>query len=358
MDFNVTLLPGDGVGPEIIDSASAILAAVQSKYGHNFHLRTMKIGGAAIDSTGVPLPKETLEACKSSDAVLLGAVGGPKWEGQSAHLRPERGLLSLRQSMGLFANLRPVALYDELISTSPFKPEIVKKGFNIMMVRELTGGIFFGERGYRDGTFGQEAYDTEVYSIYEVERIAKIAFELAMTRSKKVTSVDKATVLDSSRLWRATVERVAKSYPEVTLEHMLVDNCAMQLIKEPSQFDVILTTNLFGNILSNEASMLTGSIGLLPSSSLGAGNIGLYEPIHGAAPDIAGNDEVNPIATILAAAMMLSTSLKLVKEAHAVENAVRKVLAKGLRTKDISGGKKYVSCSRITEEIALAILNM
>lgn len=358
MNFNITLLPGDGVGPEIIDSAAAILGTIQNKYGHDFHLRTMKIGGAAIDSTGVPLPKETLEACKNSDAVLLGAVGGPKWEGLSAHLRPERGLLSLRQSMSLFANLRPVALYDELISSSPLRPDIAKKGVNIMMVRELTGGIYFGERGYRDGAFGQEAYDTEVYSIYEVERIAKIAFELAMTRNKKVTSVDKANVLDSSRLWRATVERIAKGYPEVRLEHMLVENCAMQLIKEPSEFDVILTSNIFGNILSNEASMLTGSIGLLPSSSLGAGNIGLYEPIHGAAPDIAGKDEVNPIATILATAMMLSTSLKLVKEALAIETAVHKVLSKGLRTKDIANGKKYVSCSRMTEEIALAILNM
>ncbi len=357
MDFHITLLPGDGVGPEIIDAATTVLTAVEKKFGHNFHMQSRDIGGVAIDTTGVPLPKETLDACKQSDAVLLGAVGGPKWDGLKAHLRPERGLLSLRSGLGLFANLRPIALHEELISSSPLRQDIAKRGVNIMIVRELTGGIYFGERGYRDGAFGQEAYDTEVYSINEVERIAKIAFEIAMGRNKKVTSVDKANVLETSRLWRATVERVAKGYPEVELENMLVDNCAMQLIKEPSRFDVILTNNMFGDILSDEASMLTGSIGLLPSSSLGAGNMGLYEPIHGSAPDIAGNDEANPIATVLASAMMLSTSLKLVNEAFAVECAVHKVLAKGLRTKDIAGGKKHVSCSRMAEEIALAVLN-
>lgn len=357
MNFNVVLLPGDGVGPEIIDAAVAVLNAVESRFGHNFHMRALPVGGSAIDSTGVPLPKDTLEACKAANAVLLGAVGGPKWESVSAHLRPEKGLLALRSGMGLFANLRPVSLYSELVNASPLKSEIAKKGVDIMIVRELIGGIYFGERGFRDGVMGQEAYDTEVYSINEIERIAKIAFEIASSRNKRVTSVDKANVLDTSKLWRATVERIAKSYPDVKLEHMLVDNCAMQLVKDPSQFDVLLTSNLFGDILSDEAAAITGSIGMLPSSSLGAGNIGLYEPIHGSAPDIAGKDEANPIGTILAAAMMLGTSLKLVDEAVAVENAVKRTLAKGLRTKDIAGGKKHVSCSRMAEEIALAILN-
>lgn len=358
MDFKVTLLPGDGVGPEVIDSAVAVLNAVERKFGHNFHMHSMPIGGSAIDLTGVPLPAETLDACTSADAVLLGAVGGPKWEDLKPHMRPEKGLLSLRSGMGLFANLRPAVLYEELIQSSPLRPDLAKKGVDIMMVRELTGGIYFGERGYRDGSLGQEAYDTEVYSIYEIERIAKLAFELAKTRGKRVTSVDKANVLETSRLWRATVERIAKGYPEVELEHMLVDNCAMQLVKNPSRFDVVLTSNMFGDILSDEAAAITGSIGMLPSSSLGAGNIGLYEPIHGSAPDIAGKDEVNPIATILAAAMMLSTSLKLINEAMAIENAIHKVLAKGLRTKDVAIGiKKPVTCSRMTEEIALTILN-
>ncbi len=357
MNFNVVLLPGDGVGPEIIDAAVAVLNAVERKFGHNFHMRALPVGGSAIDSTGVPLPKDTLEACKAANAVLLGAVGGPKWESVSAHLRPEKGLLALRSGMGLFANLRPVSLYSELVNASPLKSDIAKKGVDIMIVRELIGGIYFGERGFRDGVMGQEAYDTEVYSINEIERIAKIAFEIASSRNKRVTSVDKANVLDTSKLWRATVERIAKSYPDVKLEHMLVDNCAMQLVKDPSQFDVLLTSNLFGDILSDEAAAITGSIGMLPSSSLGAGNIGLYEPIHGSAPDIAGKDEANPIGTILAAAMMLGTSLKLVDEAVAVENAVKRTLAKGLRTKDIAGGKKHVSCSRMAEEIALAILN-
>lgn len=358
MDFNITLLPGDGVGPEIIDSAVAVLGAVERRFGHNFHMHRMDIGGCAIDATGVPLPKETLEDCKKANAVLLGAVGGPKWDDLKPHLRPEKGLLQLRQGMGLFANLRPAVLYDELMQSSPLRADIAKKGFDIMMVRELTGGIYFGERGYRDGQWGQEAYDTECYSISEVERIAKVAFEIAKTRSKHVTSVDKANVLETSRLWRATVERVAKGYPTIKLDHMLVDNCAMQIVKNPSQFDVILSTNMFGDILSDEMASITGSIGMLPSSSIGAGDIGLYEPIHGSAPDIAGRDEVNPIATILAAAMMLSTSLKLFNEAMAVDAAVHKVLAKGFRTKDIaSAGKKTVSCSRMTEEIALAVLN-
>ncbi len=359
MDFNITLLPGDGVGPEIIDSAVAVLGAIERKFGHNFHMHSMNIGGIAIDTTGVPLPEETLNDCKAADAVLLGAVGGTKWNGLKAHLRPEHGLLALRSGMGLFANLRPAVLYDELALSCPLRPDIAKKGIDIMMVRELTGGIYFGDHGYRDGSLGQEAYDTEVYSINEIERIAKIAFEVAKDRKKHVTSVDKANVLETSRLWRATVERIAKGYPDVELEHMLVDNCAMQLVRNPSRFDVILTSNMFGDILSDETAAITGSIGMLPSSSIGTGHNGLYEPIHGSAPDIAGKDEVNPIATILAAAMMLSTSLKLVNEAMAIEGAVHKVLAKGLRTKDIAIGlKKPITCSRMTEEIVFAILNM
>lgn len=359
MEFNIVILPGDGVGPEVTDAAATVLSAVESKFGHSFNVKQMPIGGAAIDTTGVPLPKETLDACKEADAVLLGAVGGPKWDGLKPHLRPEKGLLQLRQGMGLFANLRPAVLHSELVSSSPLRTDIAKKGVDIMFVRELTGGIYFGEHGYRDGEQGQEAYDTEKYSINEIERIAKVAFELASARGKKkVTSVDKANVLESSRLWRATVERTAKSYPDVALENMLVDNCAMQLVKDPAQFDVILTSNMFGDILSDEAAAVTGSIGMLPSSSLGGGNKGLYEPIHGSAPDIAGKDIVNPIATVLATAMMLSNSLKLMKEAVAVDNAVHKALAKGLRTKDIANGKKFVTCSRMTEEIALNILGL
>ncbi len=357
MEFNIALLPGDGIGPEVIGAAEEVLGAVEHKFGHDFHMRRWDIGGIAVDTTGVPLPKETLDACKAADAVLLGAVGGPQWDGLKAHLRPERGLLTLRSSMGLFANLRPAVVYDHLLPSSPLRPEIVKKNVDIMFVRELAGGIYYGERGYRDGALGQEAFDTEVYSINEVERIAKTAFEVALGRKKKVTSVDKANVLESSRLWRATVDRIAKGYPDVEIEHMLVDNCAAQLIEDPSQFDVILTTNLFGQILSEEAAALTGSIGMMPSSSIGAGNVGLYEPAHGAAPDIAGKDEANPVATILAAAMMLSSSLKLVNEALAIEGAVNKTLAKGLRTKDIACGRKGVTCSRMAEEIARSVLN-
>lgn len=356
MDFNITLLPGDGVGQEVIDSAITVLTAVERKYGHNFHMHSMPIGGDAIDKTGVPLPDETLAACKEADAVLLGAVGGPKWENRAAHVRPERGLLSLRTGMGLFANVRPVVLYGELAQTCPLVPEVAKKGIDMMFVRELSGGIYFGEHGYRDGMHGQEAYDTEKYSINEIERIAKIAFEIAKTRNGRVTSVDKSNVLESGRLWRATVERIAAQYRDVKLENMLVDNCAMQLVKNPAQFDVILTTNMFGDILTHEAAAISGSIGMLPSSSLGSGNVGLYEPVHGSAPDIAGQNVVNPIATILAAAMMLGTSLGLVDEAMAVENAVHKALAHGLRTKDIAMGKRAVSTARMTEEIALNIV--
>lgn len=358
MDFKIAVIRGDGIGPEITNAAIGCLDAVGMRFGHKFAYTFPLMGGVAIDRTGAPLPQETVDDCLSSDAVLLGAVGGPKWDNLSAHLRPEKGLLGLRSAMGLYANVRPALLYDELRSASPLRADIAKAGIDLVMVRELIGGIYFGPRGYRNGANGQEAYDTEVYSIMEIERIAKIAFDLAMTRRKKVTSVDKANVLESSRLWRATVAKVAQAYPEVTLENMLVDNCAMQIVKNPAQFDVLLCPNMFGDILSDEAAMVTGSIGLLPSSSLGATKLGLYEPIHGSAPDIAGQDTANPIATILAAAMMLSASLDLMNETVALENAIKAVLKNGYRTPDIySPGTKKVSCSKMGELIALEVLN-
>lgn len=356
MDFKITLLPGDGVGPEIVEAAASVLKAVEKKFGHTFNMTEKAIGGCAIDLYGVPLPKDTLDECLASDAVLLGAVGGPKWDKVDASVRPEKGLLAIRSELGLYANLRPVVLYEVLSSMSPIRRDVIEKGVDIMFVRELTGGIYFGERGYRDGKNGREAYDTEVYSDMEIERIAEIAFDLAEKRGKKVTSVDKANVLETSRLWRATVDEIAKRHPAVTVEHMLVDNCAMQLIKNPARFDVILTSNMFGDILTDEASALSGSIGMLPSSSLGGKNPGLYEPIHGSAPDIAGKDIANPIGTILAAAMMLRSSLNLPDEAAAIENAVRDCLNKGLRTADISDGKKSIACSQMTKEIVKALV--
>ncbi len=357
MESNIAVIRGDGIGPEIIDAAIGCLDAVAERFGHTFHYTFPLMGGAAIDTTGVPLPQETIDTCLQSDAVLLGAVGGPKWDNLAGHLRPEKGLLGLRSALGLYANVRPALLYDQLRNDSPLKASITKKGINLMVVRELTGGIYFGPRGFRQGKNGQEAFDTEVYSINEIERIAKLAFEIAMGRRKKVTSVDKANVLDSGRLWRATVSRVAESYPEVRLEHMLVDNCAMQIVRDPSQFDVLLCPNMFGDILSDEAAMSTGSIGLLPSSSLGTTKPGLYEPIHGSAPDIAGTDTANPIATVLAAAMMLSSSLGLTQETATIEKAINAVLDKGYRTPDIwSNGCKKVSCSKMGELIALEIL--
>lgn len=358
MEFKIAVIQGDGIGPEITNAAIGALDAIANKFGHNFRYSFPLMGGSAIDHTGVPLPQETIDACKASDAVLLGAVGGPKWDDLAGHLRPEKGLLNLRSAMGLFANVRPAILYDELRSSSPLRPDIAKKGIDLVVVRELIGGIYFGPRGYRDGQYGQEAFDTEVYSIVEIERIAKLAFEIARGRRKKVTSVDKANVLESSRLWRATVAKVAKSYEDVTLENILVDNCAMQLVKNPSQFDVMLCPNMFGDILSDEAAMVTGSIGLLPSSSIGSSKCGLYEPIHGSAPDIAGTDTANPIATILAAAMMLSTSLNLYSETKCLENAIKTVLSKSYRTADIySAGAKKVSCSKMGELVALEVLN-
>ncbi|SHJ33757.1 3-isopropylmalate dehydrogenase [Thermoclostridium caenicola] len=348
MNYKIAVLPGDGIGPEVIEQTLLVLEKVGQKFGHSFQCQKLLAGGCAIDATGSPLPEETLEACKKSDAVLLGAVGGPKWDNLPGDKRPEAGLLGLRGGLGLFANLRPALLNKELRDACPLRPDIIGESLDIMVVRELTGGIYFGARGKRDGKMGQEAYDTETYSVGEVERIARLAFEIARQRSKKVTSVDKANVLESSRLWREVVTRVARDYPDITLEHMYVDNAAMQLVRNPKQFDVIVTTNMFGDILSDEASMITGSIGMLPSASLGEGAFGLYEPIHGSAPDIAGQDKANPLATILSAAMMLRYTMKLEEEARAIEAAVNQVLEEGYRTGDImSPGKKLVGTSEM-----------
>ncbi len=331
MKFTVALIPGDGIGPDIVKEAVRVLDAVALTYGHEVTYKHLIAGGEAIDQTGQPLPEETLKEASSSDAVLLGAVGGPKWDNVPSSLRPEKALLGLRGGMGLFCNLRPALLYSQLADACPLRSELVEGGLDVMVVRELTGGIYFGKRGRsEDG-----AYDTMSYTKSEIERIARKAFEIAMKRKKKVTSVDKANILETSRLWRATVEEVAKDYPEVELNHLYVDNASMQLVRNPKQFDVILTENMFGDILSDEASMITGSIGMLPSASLRSDSFGMYEPIHGSAPDIAGQDKANPLATILSVAMMLRYTFSLQKEADAVEEAVRKTLDDGWRTADI-----------------------
>ena len=330
MNLSIALLKGDGIGPEIVDSAVQVLQKVAEKYGHTFRFSEYLLGGIAIDETGVPLPQETLDGCLAADSVLLGAVGGPKWDNLPAEIRPEKGLLGIRKAMGLYTNLRPAKLYPSLIGKCLLHPDTVKNGFDLLIVRELTGGIYFGERGRGDDF----AWDTEKYSVAEVERIARVAFDLAMKRNKKLTSVDKANVLESSRLWRETVINVSKDYPEVELNHMYVDNCAMQLVRNPKQFDVIVTSNIFGDILSDEASMIAGSIGMLASASLSGGKLGLYEPIHGSAPDIAGQGIANPLATILSVAMMLRYSLNQSEAADAIEAAVSKVLLNN-RTPDI-----------------------
>ncbi|QZY53943.1 3-isopropylmalate dehydrogenase [Crassaminicella profunda] len=342
MNYNIAVIPGDGIGPEVVRETTLVLEKIGELYGHNFNFTEVLAGGCAIDAHGEPLPEETLKVCKDSDAVLLGAVGGDKWDNLPGNKRPEQALLGLRKSLGLYANLRPAILFEQLKDACPLKPEIIGDGLDICVVRELTGGIYFGERGQKDTPMGKAGYDVEIYSEEEVRRIAKDAFEIAMKRDKKVTSVDKANILESSRLWRGVVEEVAKDYPEVTLNHMYVDNASMQLVRDPKQFDVIVTTNMFGDILSDEASMITGSIGMLPSASLG-GNIGMYEPVHGSAPDIAGKDLANPIATILSVAMMLRYSFNLGKEADTIEEAVKKVLDENYRTGDIaSEGAKVV----------------
>ena len=350
---NIALLRGDGIGPEIADSAVAVLEKVAEKFGHTFSFTPYLIGGAAIDATGNPLPQETVDGCLAADSVLLGAVGGPKWDTLPAAIRPEKGLLGIRAAMGLYTNLRPAKLYPALKEECPLRADIVAQGFDLMMVRELTGGIYFGERGRREGKYGPEAWDTEAYSVMEVERIARAAFEAARKRRKNVISIDKANVLETSRLWRETVHRIAEEYPDVSCTDMLVDNAAMQLVRRPSQFDVVVTSNMFGDILSDEASQITGSIGMLPSASLGATTRGLYEPIHGSAPDIAGQDKANPIATVLSAAMMLRYAFDMMEEADCIEKAVDAVLEDGIRTADIVGssGIEPIGCKEMTEEI-------
>ncbi|MCI8348324.1 MAG: 3-isopropylmalate dehydrogenase [Firmicutes bacterium] len=354
MNYKIAVIPGDGIGPEVTREAIKALDAVADKFGHKFEYEYLLAGGAAIDETGRCLPDETVEAAKKSDAVLLGAVGGPKWDNLPGEERPEKALLGLRKALGLFANLRPAIMFDELKGACPLKEEKVQGGLDIMVVRELTGGIYFGERGIKDTPdMGKAAYDVELYSEKEVERVAEIAFSMAMKRNKKVTSVDKANVLESSRLWRKTVAKVAEKYPEVTLENFYVDNAAMQLVYNPKQFDVIVTSNIFGDILSDEASMITGSIGMLPSASLAEGEFGMYEPVHGSAPDIAGTGKANPMAAVLSASMMLKYTFGLSEEADAIENAVKAVLEEGYRTPDImTSGKRLITTSEAGTLIA------
>lgn len=357
MEFNVTLIPGDGIGPEIVREARKVLDRVAEKYGHRFTYKEVLMGGCSIDAYGVPLTDEALATAKASDAVLLGAVGGrvgvDSWYELPPNKRPEAGLLAIRKGLELFANLRPAYLYSELKGACPLKEEVADKGFDMIIVRELTGGLYFGERSTKEVNGVVTAVDTLKYDENEIRRIAIMAFEIAMKRNKHIISVDKANVLDTSRLWRKIVAEVSKDYPEVKVEDMLVDNCAMQLVKDPAQFDVVLTENMFGDILSDEASMITGSIGMLSSASLGAGRLGLYEPSHGAAPDIAGQDKANPIATILSAAMMLRYSFDLDKEAAAVEAAVKSVISEGYRTVDImADGMKQVSTTQMGDLIA------
>ena len=357
MDFKVGVIAGDGIGPEITREAQKVLDKVGAVYGHKFNYTPILMGGCSIDVHGVPLTDEAVDACKASDSVLMGSIGGntstSPWYKLEPSKRPEAGLLGIRKALGLFANLRPAVLYDELRGACPLKEEISAKGFDMLIMRELTGGLYFGERKTIEENGQQKAIDTLTYTESEIRRIAIKGFEAAMKRRKKVTSVDKANVLDSSRLWRKVVNEVSKDYPEVELEHMLVDNCAMQIVRDPSQFDVILTENMFGDILSDEASMVTGSIGMLSSASQNETKFGLYEPSHGSAPDIAGKDIANPIATILSAAMMLRFSFDLEKEADAVENAVKQVLKDGYRTVDImSEGKSQVGCKQMGDLIA------
>ena len=352
MKYNIAVIPGDGIGPEIVDATVQVLNAVAAKSGNRFDYEYVLAGGCAIDKFGTPLPEETLEKCKKADAVLLGAVGGPKWDDPNAKVRPEQALLGLRGGLGLYCNLRPAVLYAPLRNASPLKDSIIGDGINIQIVRELTGGIYFGERGKCDDNGVPAAYDTEKYNENEVRRIAKIGFEAAMKSKKKVTSVDKANILESSRLWRRVVEEVHKYYPEVEVNHLYIDNAAMQMVRDPGQFDVIITSNMFGDILSDEASMVTGSIGMLPSASLGENSFGMYEPIHGSAPDIAGKGIANPLATILSGAMMLRYSFNLDDEAKMIEKAVLDVLNDGLRTGDImSEGMKLVNTKEMTKAV-------
>ncbi len=346
-EYNIAVIKGDGIGPEIVDEALKVLDATGEKFGFKFNYNYCLMGGCAIDETGVPLPESTVDICKKAQSVLLGAVGGEKWENLPGNLRPEAGLLGIRSALGLYANLRPAKIFAPLKSASPIKESIIGDNLDIMVVRELTGGIYFGERGRFEKDGSPAAYDTECYSVPEVRRIAKVGFEMAQKRSGKLCSVDKANVLESSRLWRETVVEMAKDYPDVELSHMYVDNCAMQLVRNPAQFDVIVTSNIFGDILSDEASMISGSIGMLASASLAQGSFGLYEPIHGSAPDIAGKGISNPLATILSIAMMLRYSFDEPKAAQAVEDAVTRAL-ETVRTPDIyAEGFKKVGTSEM-----------
>lgn len=348
---HIAVLPGDGIGPEIVAEAIKVLEWVGKRFGYSFAFQYGLIGGAALDETGEPLPKKTLEIAKQADAVLLGAVGGPKWDHNPGDLRPEKALLAIRKALGLYANLRPATPHEQLIENSTLKEDVVR-GVDLMVVRELTGGLYFGEKKRERTDDGEYAVDTLIYYEHEVERIVRKAFEIARLRRNHLTSVDKANVLESSRLWRSVVERIAPDYPDVTLEHMLVDNCAMQLVQRPTAFDVIVTENMFGDILSDEAAILTGSIGMLPSASIAEGNKGLYEPVHGTAPDIAGQGVANPIATILSVAMMMKYSFGDEAASAAIENAVARVLAAGYRTADLAKeGETKLSTSECGDKV-------
>lgn len=354
MDFKIAVVKGDGVGPEIVSEAMLVLDEIGRRFGHRFDYQEVLAGGCSIDANGIPLTQEVIDTCKAADAVLLGAVGGPKWDQVPSEKRPEKALLGLRSALGLFANIRPAMMYRALSSACPIKDEIIGDGFDIVVCRELTGDVYFGKhyRTESERGWGEVGCDDMNYSVYEVERIARRAFEMARVRSKHVTSVDKANVLETSRVWRETVTRIAAEYPDVRLDHMYVDNAAMQLIRNPGQFDVIVTGNLFGDILSDEASMITGSIGMLPSASIGETGKGMYEPIHGSAPDIAGQNIANPIATILSAAMMLRYTFGLSAEADAIEAAVQKTLDDGFRTRDIaSAGEETIGTREMGEQI-------
>lgn len=356
MRKRIAVLKGDGIGPEIVGETLKVLEAVAEKYGHHFGYDYLDIGGCAIDKTGVPLPQETVDGCLAADSTLLGAVGGPKWDGVPGDKRPEKGLLGIRSAMGLFANLRPAKLFPQLAGASPLRADIVARGIDFLVVRELIGGVYFG--GHKTETVDGERVATDVmpYAEHEIERILRVGFETAGKRRGRMTVVDKANVLDTSRLWRAVAARVAADYPGIELNYMYVDNAAMQIVRDPAQFDVIVTENMFGDILSDEASMITGSIGMIPSASLGAGTRGLYEPIHGSAPDIAGQDKANPIGTILSAAMMLKYSFGLVKESEAIENAVNRVLERGLRTGDMmSAGCTLAGCRAMGDAVCAEI---
>ena len=352
MNKNIAIIQGDGIGPEIVNEAMGVLDAVAARFGHTFTYTDAPMGGNAIDAFGVPLPDSSLETCLASDSVLLGAVGGPKWDSQPTANRPERGLLKLRGAMKLYSNVRPARMFSDLSAACPLRADIAAKGIDFVVVRELIGGVYFGEHRTEESGGEQKATDIMSYTEHEIRRVAHVAFQMARKRRKRVTSIDKANVLDTSRLWRKTVTEVAKEYPDVELLHMYVDNAAMQIVRDPSQFDVIVTENLFGDILSDEASQITGSIGMIPSSSMGEGTRGLYEPIHGSAPDIAGQNKANPIGTILAAAMMLRYSFDMAAEADAIERAVDETLKAGIRCGDIwQEGCTLVGCREMGTEI-------